>query len=477
MSLTTIGKVSSGVAEEQAALRRVATLVAGGAVPERVFAAVTHEVGELLPVDFAIMGRYDPGDTITTVAGWGAPAAQFPVGSRASLEGKNLVTIVHDTGRSARVDGYEHASGPIGIAGREGGFHSAVGAPVVVDGQVWGVMTVGSTLHNPPLPADTEGRLTQFTELLAMAVANAESRAGLARLAEEQAALRRVATLVADGAAPEKVFAAVTNEVGRLLPVEYAGMGRYEPGATMLHVADFGRTVEDFPVGRRSRLGGRNVATLVFETGRSARIDSYDDASGPIGLTARADGQGPSVGTPIVVEGRLWGVMAAGSRLGQALPAGIEARLTQFTDLVATAIANAESRAGLARLADEQAALRRVATLVAGGMPHDELFAAVAEEVGRLLPGRLRARGPLRPRQRGPRARDLGHHSRSLSRRGDGGVLAEGTLRPSFTRPANRIGSTATKRAPARSVSPGATWASVHRWGRRSSSRAAYGGS
>jgi signal transduction histidine kinase len=384
--LTTIGGVSSGVAEEQAALRRVATLVARGAPPEQVFAAVTEEVGQLLPVDFAIMGRYDPEGTITTVARWGAPAVRFPVGSRSTLDGKNLVTIVRDTGRSARVDGYEHASGPIGIAGRQSGFHSAVGAPIVVDGHVWGVMTVGSTLHKPPLPAAMEARLTQFTELLAMAVANAESHAGLARLAEEQAALRRVATLVARGAAPEEVFAAVTNEVGRLLPVEYSGLGRYEPDATMVHVADFGRAVDDFPVGRRSILGGRNVATFVFETGRSARIDSYDDASGPIGLTARGDGQGPSVGTPIVVDGRLWGVMAAGSRLGQALPADIEARLTQFTDLVATAIANAESRAGLARLAEEQAALRRVATLVAGGMPPERLFAAVAAEVGRLLP-------------------------------------------------------------------------------------------
>jgi GAF domain-containing protein len=379
------GDDPSALDEEQAALRRVATLAAGGAEPQEVFAAVTEEVGRLLPVDFAIMGRYDAGGTITTVAGWGAPAARFPVGGRSSLDGKNLVTIVHDTGHSARVDGYEHASGAIGVAGRESGFHSAVGAPVIVDGHVWGVMTVGSTLHNPALPAATEARLAQFTELLAMAISNAESRAGLARLAEEQAALRRVATLVADGAAPEEVFAAVTEEVGRLLPVQYAGMGRYDPDGTMTHVADFGRTVDDFPIGRRSSLGGRNVATLVFETGRSARIDAFADASGPIGLTAREEGQGPSVGTPIVVEGRIWGVMAAGSSVGRALPRDTEARLAQFTELVATAIANAESHAGLTMLAEEQAALRRVATLVARGVPQSELFATVAEEVGQLL--------------------------------------------------------------------------------------------
>jgi GAF domain-containing protein len=74
-----------------------------------------------------------------------------------------------------------------------------------------------------PLPADTEARLAGFTELLATAIANAESRAGLARAAEEQAALRRVATLVARGVTPEEVFAVVTEEVGRRLPVDFAG--------------------------------------------------------------------------------------------------------------------------------------------------------------------------------------------------------------------------------------------------------------
>jgi GAF domain-containing protein len=374
------------LAQEQAALRRVATLVADGAAPEKVFAAVTEEVGQLLPVDFAIMGRYDAGSRVTTVACWGASASRFPIGSRSNLEGDNLVTIVFETGDSARVDNFEHASGPIGVAGRASGFHSAVGAPIVVDGCLWGLMTVGSMVGKPTLPPDIEARLSQFTELLAMAIANAESRAALARLAEEQAALRRVATLVADGAAPEMVFAAVTEEVGLLLPVEYAGLGRYEPEGTMINVADFGRAGDDFLVGRRSSLGGSNVATLVYETCRPARIDTYDDASGPIGLTARREGQGASVGAPIVVDGRLWGVMAAGLSLGQALPADTEARLEQFTELVATAIANAESHAGLARLVDEQAALRRVATLVAGGTPPDEVFAAVAGEIERLLP-------------------------------------------------------------------------------------------
>jgi signal transduction histidine kinase len=335
------------LAEEQAALRRVATLVARGAPPEEVFSAVTEEVGQLLPVEYAEMGRYEPDRTITFVAGWGSAVDHFPVGSRWLLGGKNLSTIVFETGRPARIDGYAHASGPVGDSARQTGCRSAVATPIVVDGRLWGVVVAGSTSEQP-LPTDTEARLASFTELLATAIANAESRAGLARLAEEQAALRRVATLVAGGMAPEEVFAAVVEEVGQLLPVEYAHMGRYEPDGTVTFVAAWGRSGLVFPVGTRLMLGGKNLARMVFETGRPARVDSWDDASGPLAVALRDRGVRWSVGTPIMVEGRLWGLMAAGSIVEQRLLPDTDARLAQFTELVATAIANAESRAALA---------------------------------------------------------------------------------------------------------------------------------
>jgi GAF domain-containing protein len=377
------------LAEEQAALRRLAMLVADGGRPEELFAAVTEEVGQLLPVDFAIMGRYEADGTVTSIAAWGDPVARFPVGGRWGHGGKNLVTIVRETGRPARVDRYaDRSSGEIGDVGRENGFRSTVGTPIVVDGRLWGLMAVGSTRLEPPLPPDTEARLESFTELLETAVANAESRADLARLAQEQAALRRVATLVARGTPPEELFAAVTEEVGQLLGVDYAGLNRYEPdGTTMTIVAVWGSAGDPAPLdGRRQTLGGKNIGTIVFETGRAARIDGYGDSSRPLGLGAREYRIGSGVGTPIVVDGRLWGVMSIFSTPEQPLPADTEARLGSFTELVATAIANAESRAGLARLAEEQAALRRVATLVASGVAPEEVFAAVTKEVERLLP-------------------------------------------------------------------------------------------
>jgi signal transduction histidine kinase len=320
-------------------------MVARGAAPEEVFAAITEEVGRLLPVDFADMSRFESDGAVTFVAAWGSTAAVFPVGSRWNFKGKNLCSIVARTGRPARIESYADASGPIDVAIREGGVRSAVGTPIIVEGRLWGVMAAGSS-REEPMAADTEARLTQFTELLATAVANTESRAGLARLAEEQAALRRVATLVARGTRPEEVFAAVANEVGRLLSVDLANMCRYESDGTLTFVASAG---EHPPVGSRWALGGqKNLATLVLETGRSARIDNYADAIGPLANDIREQGIRSAVGSPIIVEGRLWGVMAAGSSEEAPLPRDTEVRLASFTELVATAIANAEARAEVA---------------------------------------------------------------------------------------------------------------------------------
>jgi GAF domain-containing protein len=373
------------LAEEQAALRRVAMLVAGGEPPEAVFTAVLEEVGRLLPVDLANMCHYEPGRTERFVATWGPAGERFPVGSRWPLEGHSLVALVFETGRPARLDRHgESSSGPLGAAALEAGIRSAVGAPIIVEGNLWGAILAGSTLEQP-LPPDTETRLASFTELVGTAIANAESRAALARLAEEQAALRRVATLVARGVPQEEVFAAVTEEVGQLFPVESAGMYRYEPDDTVTFVASLGLIGERLPVGSRWRIGGHNLGTLVFETGRPARIDSYADATGPLGTAVHEAGIHWSVGVPVTVEGRLWGLMGIASPLEQPLPPGTETRLASFTELVATAIANAESRAALARLAEEQAALRRVAMLVAQATGPEKVFAAVAEEVGGLL--------------------------------------------------------------------------------------------
>jgi len=337
-----------GLADEQAALRRVATLVARGAPAGEVFGAVTEEVGRLLSAESAHLIRYEPDDTATALAAFGLTDRILPAGARLQLGGRNVTTLVFETGRSSRIDDYGDASGPFGVAVRERGMRSAVATPIIVEASLWGVIVVGCT-EEQPLPADTEARLASFTELVATAVANAESRAGLARLAEEQAALRRVATLVAAAVIQDEVFAAVINEIGGLFAIEYAYMGRYEADATLAVVATWGRADERFPVGTRVAIGGSNLGTIVFETCRSGRIDDYSDsASGPLGQFVRGEGVRCAVATPIMVEGRVWGLISVGSIQTPSLPADTEDRLGSFTELVATAIANAESRAALA---------------------------------------------------------------------------------------------------------------------------------
>jgi len=336
------------LAQEQAALRRVATLVAQATPPEEVFAAVVAEVGQLFRVELAILFRYETGRTATSVAAWGPAAENLPVGIRLPLEGRNLSTLVFETGRPARIDRYaDSSSGPIGAAIRGTGIRSAVGTPVIVEGSLWGAIFAGSTLEQP-LPPDTEARLASFTELVATAIANTESRAALTRLAEEQAALRRVATLVAQGVPPVEIFSAVSNEASRLFGAAKAAVLRFShdgPAAVFVGVSQ----TLDLPVGTRWEFQPGMASAEVYRTRRSARVDAMDwsSASGPVAAAARRLGILSSVASPIVVEGRLWGAMNITST-DQLLPTGTEGRLENFTDLLATAIANAESRSELA---------------------------------------------------------------------------------------------------------------------------------
>ena len=371
--------------EEQAALRRVATLVARGVAPTQVFAAVAQEVGQLLDVDSAHVGRYEPDGSATTVGAWTKGGDKLPLGTRIPCDDHSLVTRVLRTGQAQRVDSYENLPGALAAAARALGVRSSVGVPIEVEGRFWGVMAVASR-SDEPLPADTEDRTTAFTELVGTAIANGQARTEVARLGEAQAALRRVATLVARGATADDVFAAVAEEVGLLLGVEDASLFRFDGETSATIVADKGdRPPDGLPVGTQLSLSGDNVTAQVRRTGRPVRIDDYANVSGPIAAEAHKRGIRAAVGTPIVVEGRLWGAMVGATRKTERLPPDTVSRIGAFTELVATAIANTEARGEVARLAQEQAALRRVATLVAHGASPTEVFDAVAEEMAGVL--------------------------------------------------------------------------------------------
>jgi signal transduction histidine kinase len=203
-------RAAERLAGEHAALRRVATLVARGAPPEEVFAAVAEEVGRLLGTHLAGMARYESDDTVTVLATWAAEGehggAHPLVPGPWPLEGGDLASTIRRTGRSVRIDDYHGVPGRIAAFVREElGVSSSVASPIVVEGRLWGVLFVHSKQTHQPLPRDAESRLTGFTELVATAIANAESRSELAAsrariVAASDETRRRVERDLHDGA-------------------------------------------------------------------------------------------------------------------------------------------------------------------------------------------------------------------------------------------------------------------------------------
>ncbi|GII36007.1 hypothetical protein Pph01_10100 [Planotetraspora phitsanulokensis] len=169
------------IAEEQAALRRVATVVAQAASPSVVFGAVAAEMGHILEADCTAIKRYEADETVTVVGAWsrpGAPQSPPPLGSRWPIQDESVSALVSRTGRPARVTGNKR-SAAIPAWARDQGITSSVGSPIMVEERLWGVAT-GFSAAPEPLPDDTEERMLEFTELVATAIANAESRAELA---------------------------------------------------------------------------------------------------------------------------------------------------------------------------------------------------------------------------------------------------------------------------------------------------------
>jgi len=169
-----------------------------------------------------------------------------------------------------------------------------------------------------------------------------------ARLAEEQSALRRVATLAAQPVPPSVVFEAVTQEVGELYNADLARMGHFEEDGSMTGVAVWSRVPVQQAIGTRFGLDGPSVARAVRQNRGPARVNDFAGATGEIAQEAHKLGIQSSVGCPIVVAGRLWGVITASTRSPDPFPPNTEVQIASFTEIVATAISSAESRAQLA---------------------------------------------------------------------------------------------------------------------------------
>ena len=159
------------LAAEQAAVRRLATLVTRGVEPVEVFGAVAEEMRRCVSADAAGLWRFESDREIIVVASAPdpAPLAKWPVGTRTPVEGNTIAALVQHSGRPARIDSYHNVAGPIAARARARGVSAAVGVRIIVDGRVWGLAAVGS-VQPGPMPADTEVRIGRFAELIASAV-------------------------------------------------------------------------------------------------------------------------------------------------------------------------------------------------------------------------------------------------------------------------------------------------------------------
>jgi signal transduction histidine kinase len=329
------------ILREAALLRRLAMLVADQAAPSTVLEAVAAEAsGRLAPARVQVVRVDDPADlddAVARIAGDAAPGC-------------------------------------------------VIGVPIVVGGTTWGAL-VAVSATSEQLATWCGAQLSYFSQLAANSVADVQAREELRSLAESQGALRRVATLVAQGAEPKAVFTEVAVEAARLLGVGAVSLISYDADTEMF-TKIFGTHGQRSPVPDGTTWPAEDCpeGALAVRTGRPARVDDWTSIPGELAAKHRAEGFGQAVAAPIIVDGSIWGHIAAYGEADEILPPGCEMRLADYTHLMASAIANAQARDELRSLAEQQgAALRRVATLVAQRASPSTIFNAVAGEASRAL--------------------------------------------------------------------------------------------
>ena len=336
-----------GLQEQNAAVRRLTRLITQHAELDVFFDAVVAEVARILEASVWLL-RHDADASTTVVASHGD---QHPKGSRLPNDGSSVL-------------------------------QSSVTSAVVVDGATWGMLCARPAELPQP---DTEAWLAEVAELVSVAVAAASSRVALRRLAGEQAAVRHVATLVAEGSSLSDLFAAVARAVAQAVDADAIAVERIDADrlATVIASLDAPR----FPIGSRWPIVEPGLHASVMASGRPVRVADASVLGGARGAALRDSAIRSLVAAPIVVSGALWGLLWVGGKRVEPLPAATETRLRDIAELSAVAVANDESRNRLRRLADSEASLRRVATLAAEGATLEELLAVVADEAARILDG------------------------------------------------------------------------------------------
>jgi signal transduction histidine kinase len=341
------------VAEEQAALRRVATLVARGATEGELAAAVARELGDLFASQAASVLRWD-GDTIRVIGDWRAERGSMKAVGRIYAFGGDTITVrVVESAAPARIDSAADMRTEFGKQRwAELGYEASIGAPIFVEGNVWGVVTAARVRPGDTFPPGAEQQLADFAALVAQSIVNAEARRETAALVAEQSALRRIATLVAGGKPQAEVVDEVTSDVGKLFGATNVMLVRWEGIQDEVVVIGSWSARDATPTkpGSTYHPGHGSATIRVLETGFASRSDDPPEQEGGCS----------TISAPVIVKAALLGALTASRPVEDAFPAGAEVRLRSFADLAAQSIANERaqaelraSRARIVRTADE----------------------------------------------------------------------------------------------------------------------------
>jgi len=352
--------------DEQAALRRVATLVATTGEPARLFATVTEEVGRLLGAQTANMVRYRHDGTADVIGGWNEPGLpSVPLGGQLLLDGETLAPRICRSGRPERVDDYAGLEGELAARLRELGIRSGVGAPIVFDGGLWGAVLVSSLRRHAFAPG-AEHRIAAFTELVAQALANAEAREQLAAsrarvVAASDGERRRLERNLHDGAQQRLVGLALAL---RLLDRQIDE----DPAAAHAAVARAGEELAQALADLRELARGLHPAVL-SDHGLEPAIQSLAQrAPFPVDLTFEAV-ERPSEAVEVAAYYVIAEALTNVAKYAQASSARVEVRALGDRLLIEVAddgVGGADSRSGSGLLGLED----RIAAL--GGRLHVE---------------------------------------------------------------------------------------------------------
>lgn len=346
---------------EQAALRRIATLVAGDTQPDRVFEEVTAEAAQTLGASTASLARFDPGDTVTFIGAWSETGTlAFPVGSSTTLEGAGVLAAVRETGESQRIDRYDELAGPLAERMAAFGYGSAAAAPIKLGGTVWGAL-VAADQGDTPFPAGTERRLADFADLVAQALANADayrkladSRARIVEVADDER--RRLERNLHDGAQQRLVSLALQLQL-----VEKA-VGKDSAAAGSL-LAQANDELEHALEELRELARGIHPAALTMQGLQSALTGLVERAPVPVEIT-----RAPADRLPEAVEVAIYYVVAEAitnvAKYANATHATVLVERSEGNGHVTVAVeddgvggADPESGTGLVGLADRIEAL------------------------------------------------------------------------------------------------------------------------